>query len=160
MQLCNCVVSRGFISTTNDRMQKKSEMFFCFCRRPTTKRLQKGVLQLCNSVLFDRIKKTKVSTMGPKLAPKRDAKLDAARRNRCIKSVLLVILIMTSVVAQAVTLPTAALAVEAGPLRGKSEPTEGMPHRELVEYPVRITARKYACRCGCSGCSWPLDSSL
>ena len=49
---------------------------------------------------------------------------------------------MTSVVAQAVTLPTAALAVEAGPLRGKSEPTEGMPRRELVEYPVRITASK------------------
>ena len=25
--------------------------------------------------------------------------------------------------------------------------------------PVRITVRKYACRCGCAGCSWPSDSS-
>ena len=47
-----------------------------------------------------------------------------------MKSVLLVISIMASVVAQAVTLPTAALAIEAGPLGGKSERTEGMPHRE------------------------------
>ena len=36
-------------------------------------------------------------------------------------------LIMSSLVAQAVTLPTAALAVETGPLGGKSERTEGMP---------------------------------
>ena len=47
-----------------------------------------------------------------------------------IQSVLLVMLIMSSLVAQAVTLPTAALAVETGPLGGKSERTEGMPHRE------------------------------
>jgi hypothetical protein len=47
-----------------------------------------------------------------------------------MKSVLLVMLIMSSLVAQAVTLPTAALAVETGPLGGKSERTEGMPHRE------------------------------
>jgi hypothetical protein len=37
-------------------------------------------------------------------------------------------LIMASVVTQAVTLPTTALAIEAGPLGGKSERTEGMPH--------------------------------
>ena len=47
-----------------------------------------------------------------------------------IESVLLAILITASVVTQAVTLPTAALAIEAGPLGGKSERTEGMPHRE------------------------------
>ena len=52
------------------------------------------------------------------------------RGEMAIKSVLLVILIMTSVVAQAVTLPTVALAIEAGPLGGKSERTEGIPHRE------------------------------
>ncbi len=52
------------------------------------------------------------------------------RGEMAIDSVLLVILIMTSVVAQAVTLPTAALAIEAGPLGGNSERTEGMPHRE------------------------------
>ena len=52
------------------------------------------------------------------------------RGEMAIQSVLLVILIMASVVAQAVTLPTAALAIEAGPLGGKSERTEGMPHRE------------------------------
>ena len=62
-----------------------------------------------------------------------------------IETVLLVISIMASVVTQAVTLPTAALAIEAGPLGGKSERTEGAPHRERVEYPVRITVRKYAC---------------
>ena len=45
-----------------------------------------------------------------------------------IESVLLAILIMASVVIQAITLPTAALAIEAGPLGGKSERTEGMPH--------------------------------
>ena len=45
-----------------------------------------------------------------------------------IGSVLLAILIMASVVTQAVTLPTAALAIEAGPLGGKSERIEGMPH--------------------------------
>lgn len=45
-----------------------------------------------------------------------------------IGSVLLAILIMASVVTQAVTLPTAALAIEAGPLGGKSERTEGVPH--------------------------------
>ena len=28
VQLCNCVVSREFISTTNDRMQKKAKCFF------------------------------------------------------------------------------------------------------------------------------------
>jgi hypothetical protein len=39
-------------------------------------------------------------------------------------------LIMSSLVAQAVTLPTAALAIEAGPLGGKSERPEGKPHRE------------------------------
>ena len=38
-----------------------------------------------------------------------------------------------------------ALAIEAGPLGGKSERTEATPHRERVEYPVRITVRKYAC---------------
>ena len=47
-----------------------------------------------------------------------------------IQSVLLVMLIMSSLVAQAVTLPTAALAIEAGPLGGKSERPEGKPHRE------------------------------
>ena len=47
-----------------------------------------------------------------------------------IGSVLLAILIMASVVTQAVTLPTAALAIEAGPLAGKSERPEGKPHRE------------------------------
>jgi len=47
-----------------------------------------------------------------------------------MQSVLLVISIMASVVAQAVTLPTVALAIEAGPLGGKSGRTEGMPHRE------------------------------
>ncbi len=47
-----------------------------------------------------------------------------------IERVLLVISIMASVVTQAVTLPTAALAIEAGPLGGKSERTEGMPHGE------------------------------
>ncbi len=62
-----------------------------------------------------------------------------------IESALLAILIMASVVTQAVTLPTAALAIEAGPLGGKSERTEGTPLRERVEYPVRITVRKYAC---------------
>ena len=45
-----------------------------------------------------------------------------------IEPVLLVISIMASIVTQAVTLPTAALAIEAGPLGGKSERTEGMPH--------------------------------
>ena len=45
-----------------------------------------------------------------------------------IESALLAILIMASVVTQAVTLPTTALAIEAGPLGGKSERTEGMPH--------------------------------
>ena len=45
-----------------------------------------------------------------------------------IESVLLAILIMASVVIQAITLPTAALAIEAGPLGGKSERTEGIPH--------------------------------
>ena len=59
-----------------------------------------------------------------------------------IESALLAILIMASVVTQAVTLPTTALAIEAGPLGGKSERTEGMPHRERVKYPVRITVRK------------------
>ena len=67
------------------------------------------------------------------------------RGEMAIQSVLLVISIMASVVAQAVTLPTAALAIEAGPLGGKSERTEATPHRERVEYPVRITVRKYAC---------------
>jgi hypothetical protein len=43
-----------------------------------------------------------------------------------IESVLLVIPIMASAVNQAVTLPTAALAMEAGPLGGKKERTEGM----------------------------------
>jgi hypothetical protein len=62
-----------------------------------------------------------------------------------IGSVLLAILIMASVVTQAVTLPTAALAIEAGPLGRKSERTEATPHRERVEYPVRIILRKYAC---------------
>ena len=76
-----------------------------------------------------------------------------------IGSVLLAILIMASVVTQAVTLPTAALAIEAGPLGGKSERTEGMPHLGQVACPVRIIVRKYACRCGCAGCSWPSDSS-
>ena len=52
------------------------------------------------------------------------------RGEMAIQSVLLVISIMASVVAQAVTLPTAALAIEAGPLGGKSERTEGMSHRE------------------------------
>ena len=47
-----------------------------------------------------------------------------------IGSVLLAISIMASVVTQAVTLPTAALAIEAGPLGGKSERPEGKPHRE------------------------------
>ena len=47
-----------------------------------------------------------------------------------IGSGLLAISIVASVVTQAVTLPTAALAIEAGPLGGKSERTEGMPHRE------------------------------
>ena len=47
-----------------------------------------------------------------------------------IESALLAILIMASVVTQAVTLPITALAIEAGPLGGKSERTEGMPHRE------------------------------
>ncbi len=45
-----------------------------------------------------------------------------------IESALLAILIMSSVVTQAVTLPATALAIEAGPLGGKSERTEGMPH--------------------------------
>ena len=45
-----------------------------------------------------------------------------------VGSVLLAISIMASVVTQAVTLPTTALAIEAGPLGGKSERTEGMPH--------------------------------
>ena len=45
-----------------------------------------------------------------------------------IGSVLLAISIMASVVTQAVTLPTAALAIEAGPLEGKSERAAGMPH--------------------------------
>jgi hypothetical protein len=76
-----------------------------------------------------------------------------------IEPVLLVISIMASVVTQAVTLPTAALAIEAGPLGGKSERTEGMPLRERFEYPVRITVRKYACLCGCTGCSWASDSA-
>ena len=62
-----------------------------------------------------------------------------------IEPVLLVISIMASVVTQAVTLPTAALAIEAGPLGGKSERAEATPHRERVEYPVRSTVRKYAC---------------
>jgi hypothetical protein len=96
--------------------------------------------------------------MGPKLAPNETLNLMQLGQ-MAIESVLLVISIMASLVAQAVTMPTAALAVEAGPLRGKRERTEGMPHRELVQYPVRITVRKYASRCGCSGCSWPLDSS-
>ena len=62
-----------------------------------------------------------------------------------IGSVLLAILIMASIVTQAVTLPTATLAIEVGPLGGKSERTEGTPLRERFEYPVRITVRKYAC---------------
>jgi len=88
------------------------------------------------SVLFDRIKKT-ISTetekqkcpMGPKLAPNETLNLMQLGQ-MAIESVLLVISIMASLVAQAVTLPTAALAIEAGPLGGKSERTEGMPHRE------------------------------
>ena len=47
-----------------------------------------------------------------------------------IESALLAILIMASVVTQAVTMPTAALAIEAGPPGGNSERTEGTPHRE------------------------------
>ena len=64
------------------------------------------------------------------------------RGEMAVQSVLLVISIMASVVAQAVTLPTAALAIEAGPLGGECERTEGMPHGERVEYPIRITVRK------------------
>jgi hypothetical protein len=52
-------------------------------------------------------------------------KLEAARP-KAIESALLVIPIMASVVNQAVTLPTAALAMEAGPLGGKKERTEGI----------------------------------
>ena len=81
VQLCNCVVSRGFISTTNDKMQKKAKCFFVSVvdRRQNDCRRGFAIVQVGPF----RIKKTKVSTMGPKLAPKRDAKLDAARRNRC-----------------------------------------------------------------------------
>ena len=79
--------------------------------------------------------------MGPKLAPNETLNLMQLGQ-MAIESVLLVISIMASLVAQAVTLPTAALAIEAGPLGGKSERTEGMPHRERVKYPVRITVRK------------------
>ncbi len=90
----------------------------------------------------------------------RDAKLDAARPNGDrIGSGCDIDHGITRRSGRNYSMPTAALAVEAGPLRGKRERTEGMPHRELVQYPVRITVRKYASRCGCSGCSWPLDSS-
>ncbi len=63
------------------------------------------------------------------MGPKRDANLMQLGQ-MAIEPVLLVISIMASVVTQAVTLPTAALAIEAGPLGGKSERTEGMPHGE------------------------------
>jgi len=162
MQTC---VLGEFISTTNDKMQKNSVMFFCFCRRTIAYSIAKGVLQLCRRSFsteskkqFRQKQKNKSVHMGPKLAPNETLNLMQLGQ-MAIESVLLVISIMASLVAQAVTMPTAALAVEAGPLRGKRERTEGMPHRELVQYPVRITVRKYASRCGCSGCSWPLDSS-
>ena len=64
VQLCNCVVSRGFISTTNDKMQKKSEMFFCFCRRPTTKRLQKGFCNCASRSFSTESKKQKCPRWG------------------------------------------------------------------------------------------------
>jgi hypothetical protein len=57
---------------------QKVKCFFAFCLRPTTKRMQK-VLQVG---LEDKMQKNKSVVNAPKLAPKRDAKLDAARRNR------------------------------------------------------------------------------
>ena len=81
MQLCKRVVSREFISTTKYKKQKKVKCFFAFCLRPTTKRLQKG---FCNRFCRSRRQNAKKQKCrnAPKLAPKRDAKLDAARRNR------------------------------------------------------------------------------
>jgi hypothetical protein len=117
-------------------MQKNSVMFFCFCRRPTTKPIAKGVLQSCRRSFsteskkqFRQKQKNKSVHMGPKLAPNETLNLMQLGQ-MAIESVLLVISIMASLVAQAVTLPTAALAIEAGPLGGKSERTEGMAHRE------------------------------
>jgi hypothetical protein len=80
MQLCKRVVSRGFISTTKYKKQKNVKCFFAFCRRPTTKRLQKG-FAIVKWSRRQNAKKQKCRN-APKLAPKRDAKLDAARRNR------------------------------------------------------------------------------
>jgi len=47
----------------DDKIQKakKREMFFAFCRRPTTKRLQKGFCNRAKSVSTTKCKKTKVS---------------------------------------------------------------------------------------------------
>ncbi len=56
--------------------------------------------------------------MGPKLAPNETLNLMQLGQ-MAIEPVLLVISIMASVVTQAVTLPTAALAIEAGPSGGK-----------------------------------------
>ncbi len=81
MQFCKRVVSRGFISTTKYKMQK-SEMFFCILSSTDDKTIAKGGLQSCQVGLDDKMKKKQKRRNAPKLAPKRDAKLDAARRNR------------------------------------------------------------------------------
>jgi hypothetical protein len=62
MPLCKRVVSRGFISTTKYKKQKKSEMFFCILSTTDDKTIAKGVLQSCKSVSTTKCKKTKVST--------------------------------------------------------------------------------------------------
>jgi hypothetical protein len=87
------------------------------------------VLHSCKSVSKTKCKKTKVSSMRRNW--RRNETLNLMQLGEiAIQSVLLVMLIMSSLVAQAVTLPTAALAIEAGPLGGKSERPEGKPHRE------------------------------
>jgi hypothetical protein len=115
----------------DDKIQKakKNEMFFCILSTTDDKTIAKGVLQSCQVGLDDKMQKNKSVAMRRNW--RRNETLNLMQLGEiAIQSVLLVMLIMSSLVAQAVTLPTAALAVETGPLGGKSERSEGMPHRE------------------------------
>ncbi len=55
MQTCS-------FSTTKHKSQKKCNVFFAFCLRPTTKRLEKGFCNRANRSRRQNAKKTKVST--------------------------------------------------------------------------------------------------
>ena len=81
MQLCKRVVSRGFISTTKYKMQKKVKCFFAFCLDRRQNDCKRGFAIVPSRSRRQNAKKQKCRN-APKLAPKRDAKLDAARRNR------------------------------------------------------------------------------